>query len=64
MHFREACMDASFGTAAGDGKGYQADGTRPGEPGAGHLSSLPLTEIHKAVEVMVGTKRNKVLINP
>lgn len=65
MHFLEARMDASFGTtplAMERAILLMERGLVNPERVISHR--FPLTEIHKAVEVMGGTKRNEVVINP
>jgi threonine dehydrogenase-like Zn-dependent dehydrogenase len=61
----EARMDASFGTtplAMEKAIMLMERGLVTPELVISHR--FPLTEIHKAVEVMAGAKRNKVIINP
>ncbi len=65
MHFLEARMDASFGTnPLAMGKAIRL--IERGLVNPEHVIShrFPLTQIHQAVEVMAGSKRNKVVINP
>ena len=65
MHFLEARMDASFGTtplAMEKAILLMERGLVNPELVISHR--FPLTEIHKAVDVMAGSKRNKVIINP
>jgi threonine dehydrogenase-like Zn-dependent dehydrogenase len=65
MHFLEARMDASFGTnplAMEKAIMLMERGLVNPEHVISHR--FPLTEIHKAVEVMAGPRRNKVIINP
>jgi L-iditol 2-dehydrogenase len=65
MHFLEARMDASFGTtpmAMERAIRLIERGLVDPEEVISHR--FPLTEIHKAVEVMGSRERNKVIINP
>lgn len=65
MHFLEARMDASFGTtpvAMSKAIRLMERGLVDPEPVITHR--FPLTEIHRAVEVMGTPDRNKVIINP
>jgi threonine dehydrogenase-like Zn-dependent dehydrogenase len=65
MHFLEARMDASFGTtplAMEKAILLMERGLVNPESVISHR--FPLTEIQKAVEVMAGPHRNKVVINP
>ena len=65
MHFLEARMDASFGT----NPLAMQKSIRLLERGVIHPEQVishrfPLSEIHRAVEVMGSSERNKVIINP
>ncbi len=65
MHFLEARMDASFGTnplAMEKSIRLMERGLVNPEPVISHR--FPLSEIHRAVEVMGTPGRNKVIINP
>jgi threonine dehydrogenase-like Zn-dependent dehydrogenase len=65
MHFLEARMDASFGTnplAMEKAIRLMERGLVNPEQVISHR--FPLTEIHKAVEVMASPNRNKVIIHP
>ena len=64
-HFLEARMDASFGTTP-TAMTHAIRLMERGLVDAGKIIShrFPLAEIHKAVEVMGGPERNKVIINP
>jgi threonine dehydrogenase-like Zn-dependent dehydrogenase len=65
MHFLEARMDSSFGTnplAMEKAITLMERGVINPEQVVSHR--FPLTEIHKAVEVMGGRQRNKVIIKP
>ena len=65
MHFLEARMDASFGTTPlAMEKAITLIERGLVNPDLVISHRFPLTEIHKAVEVMAGPKRNKVIINP
>jgi L-iditol 2-dehydrogenase len=64
-HFLEGRMDASFGTTPL----AMSRAIRLMELGLVDTGSIvsqrfPLTQIHKALDVMAGTERNKVVINP
>ena len=64
-HFLEGRMDASFGTtplAMTSAIRLMERGCV--DPGRIISHRFPLTDIHKAVEVMGGPERNKVMINP
>ena len=65
MHFMEARMDASFGTnplAMQRAIRLIERGVVDPERIISHRFALE--EIHKAVEVMGGAQRNKVIVNP
>ena len=65
MHFLEARMDASFGTtplAMEKAIMLMERGLVDPEKVISHC--FPLRQIHKAVETMESTQRNKVIVNP
>lgn len=65
MHFLEARMDSSFGTnpeAMVHAIRLMERGLVNPENAISHR--FPLTEIHRALEVMASPERNKVIINP
>jgi threonine dehydrogenase-like Zn-dependent dehydrogenase len=65
MHFLEARMDASFGTTPlAMEKAIMLMERRLVNPELVISHRFPLAEIHKAIEVMGGQKRNKVVIKP
>jgi L-iditol 2-dehydrogenase len=65
MHFLEARMDASFGTTPlAMEKAIMLIERGLVNPELVISHRFPLTEIHKAVEVVAGSKRNKVIVNP
>lgn len=65
MHFLEARMDASFGTTPlAMEKAIRLMERRLVDPEQVISHRFPLTEIHRAVEVMASRERNKVIINP
>lgn len=65
MHFLEARMDASFGTTPrAMEKAIMLIERGLVNPELVISHRFPLAEIHKAVEVMAGSKRNKVIIHP
>ena len=65
MHFLEARMDASFGTTPlAMEKAIMLMERNLIDPEKVISHRIPLSQIHKAVEVMAGKERNKVIINP
>jgi L-iditol 2-dehydrogenase len=64
-HFLEGRMDASFGTTPlAMSKALRLMETGLVNPEKIISHRFPLKEIHKAVEVMGGAERNKVIIQP
>lgn len=65
IHFLEARMDASFGTTPlAMEKAIRLIERGLVDPEQVISHRFPLTEVHRAVEVMAGGERNKVIIHP
>jgi threonine dehydrogenase-like Zn-dependent dehydrogenase len=65
MHFLEARMDASFGTTpTAMEKAIRLIGKGLVDPERAISHRYPLTEIHKAIEMMASPGRNKVIVHP
>jgi len=65
IHFLEARMDASFGTTTSAmEKAIVLIERGLVNPELVISHRFPLEQIHKAIEIMAGPKRNKIVINP